>query len=378
MLEEGREENVEAGVVFAMILRGRRPALFLGLAVLSAIAISAWEALGGSHGAPETGGLRDPRESHLANIRHLTFGGQNAEAYFSADGTRLILQATRDGFRCDQIFTMDLNGNDVRLVSTGKGRTTCGFFFPDQPRFIYASTHLGDPECPPRPDMSRGYVWPIYPAYDIFSADLDGSRLVRLTDTRGYDAEGAISPDGKRIVFTSIRDGDLELYTMDADGKDVKRLTHEMGYDGGAFYSYDGKSIVYRAYHPRTETELEEYEELLAKHLVRPSRMELYLMDANGGNKRQITDNGAANFAPFLHPNGRQIIFASNLHDPMRRTFALYLINIDGTGLERVTYGERFASFPMFSPDGKKLVFVSTRNARAPREMNVFIADWVP
>jgi len=207
---------------------------------------------------------------------------------------------------------------------------------------------------------------------------LNPSHLIRLTDTWGYDAEGVISPDGKRIVFTSMRDGDLDLYTMDAHGKNVRRLTTEKGYDGGAFYSYDGKSIVYRAYHPKTEDEVKEYEVLLAKHLVRPSRMELFFMDADGGNKRQITNNGKANFAPFLHPNGRQIIFAANLHDPMRRTFSLYLINIDGTGLERVTYGERFASFPMFSPDGKKLVFVSTRNARAPREMNVFIADWVP
>lgn len=356
---------------------GRRLAPFLGLAVL-VIVISIWEARSGSHGLQETGGLHDPRESHLKNIRQLTFGGQNAEAYFSADGRRLIFQATRDGFQCDQIFTMDINGNNIRLVSTGKGRTTCAFFFPDRPRILYASTHLGDPECPPRPDMSQGYVWPIYPTYDLFSADLDGSRLVRLTDTWGYDAEGAVSPDGKRIVFTSMRDGDLDLYTMDADGKDIKRLTHEKGYDGGAFFSYDGRFIVYRAYHPKTQEELRAYEDLLKMHLVRPSRMELFLMDADGRNKRQVTDNGAANFAPFLHPNGRQIIFASNLHDPTGRTFALYLINTDGTGLERVTYAEHFASFPMFSPDGGKLVFTSSRNARAPREMNIFIADWVP
>lgn len=346
--------------------------------IILAVVFLAWQAFEGTHASPAKEPLRDPGERHLANITQLTFGGQNAEAYFSADGKRLIFQATRDGFQCDQIFTMNVDGSDLHLISTGKGRTTCSFFFPDRSRFIYASTHLGSPECPPRPDFSRGYVWPIYPTYDIFSANLDGSGLVRLTDTWGYDAEGAISPDGKKIVFTSMRDGDLEIYTMNADGSGVKRLTYARGYDGGPFFSWDGRSIVYRAYHPKTEAELQEYEALLAQYLVRPTRMELFVMDADGGDQRQITDNGAANFAPFMHPNGRQIIFSSNLHDPTGRTFALYLINVDGSGLERITYPERFASFPMFSSDGRKLVFASTRNSKAPREINIFIADWVP
>jgi Tol biopolymer transport system component len=321
--------------------------------------------------------FHDPREHYLRNVRQLTFGGQNAEAYFSSDGRRLTFQSTRDPFQCDQIFTMNIDGTDVQLISTGQGRTTCSFFFPGRPRLIYSSTHLAGSACPPKPDYSRGYVWPIYPSYDIFSVNLDGSQLTRLTDTPGYDAEASISPDGRRIVFTSMRDGDLELYTMAADGSAVKRLTHARGYDGGPFFSYDGAKIVYRAYHPKTEAEIREYEGLLTQGLTRPSRMEIFVMSADGSNQRQITNNGAANFAPFLHPNGRQIIFSSNLHDPSRRTFALYLVSIDGSGLEQVTYGDTFASFPMFSPDGTKLVFASHRNRKLPGEMNIFIADWV-
>jgi TolB protein len=322
--------------------------------------------------------LHDPRERHLADLRQLTFGGQNAEAYFSFDGTRLIFQSTRPPFACDQIFTMNLDGSDVRLVSTGKGRTTCAFFFPDPTRFVYASTHLSGDDCPPKPDRSRGYVWPIYPSYEIFSAKLDGSDLRRLTDNWGYDAEAAVSPDGRSIVFTSMRDGDLDLYLMNVDGMGVRRLTHQKGYDGGPFFSWDGRFIVYRAYHPKTEEELRDYEALLAQHLIKPSRAEIFIMAADGSQQRQVTDNGAANWAPFLHPDNRQIIFSSNLHDPERRTFSLYRINTDGTGLERITYGARFDSFPMFSPDGKKLVFASTRNAQEPGEFNIFIADWVP
>ena len=317
-------------------------------------------------------------EKHLANIRQLTFGGQNAEAYFSADGKKLIFQSTRPPFECDQIFTMDIDGGNLKLVSTGKGRTTCSFFFPDQQRFIYASTHLAGDACPPPPDRSQGYVWPIYPGYDLFSANLDGADLTRLTASPGYDAEGIVSPDGKRIVFTSLRDGDLDIYVMNEDGTGVKRLTTEKGYDGGPFFSWDGRSIVYRAFHPQTKEEVEEYESLLGRNLVKPTRAEIFVMEADGSNQRQLTDNGAANWAPFMHPNNRQIIFSSNLHDADRRSFSLYLVDLDGGGLERVTSGARFDSFPMFSKDGKQLVFASTRNAKESREFNIFIADWVP
>jgi Tol biopolymer transport system component len=317
-------------------------------------------------------------ESHIADVRQLTSGGQNAEAYFSPDGKKLIFQSTRSPFKCDQIYTMNIDGSDVKLLSSGAGRTTCSFFFPDQRRFIYASTHLGDTACPPAPDRSKGYVWPIYPTYDIFSANVDGTAVTRLTKTKGYDAEGVISPDGKKIVFTSSRSGDLDIYIMNSDGTGTRRLTREKGYDGGPFFSWDGKYIVYRAYHPKTATELSEYEGLLKQSLIKPTRAEIFIMNADGSHQRQITQNGAANWAPFLHPNNHQIIFSSNLHDPDRRTFSLYMVNIDGTGLKRLTSGARFDSFPMVSKDGSKLVFASTRNAASPTEFNIFIANWVP
>jgi len=318
------------------------------------------------------------QETRLQNVKQLTFGGQNAEAYFSPDGTKLIFQSTRPPYGCDQIFSMNTDGGDVKLLNSGKGRTTCGFFFPNGKRYLYASTHLAGDACPPAPDRSQGYVWPIYSSYEIFSANLDGSGLKRLTKNPGYDAEGTIAPDGKKIVFTSMRSGDLDIYTMNADGSGTKRLTKEKGYDGGPFFSWDGKTIVYRAYHPKTQEELKEYEALLKQNLIKPTRAEIFMMAADGSNKQQITDNGAANWAPFLHPNNRQIIFSSNLHDPERRSFSLYKINVDGSGMERLTYGARFDSFPMFSRDGKKLVFASTRNAKDTREFNIFIADWIP
>jgi Tol biopolymer transport system component len=318
----------------------------------------------------------DGRERRLRNVRQLTFGGQNAEAYFDGTGNRVIFQSTRAPFSCDQIFVMNADGSDVRQVSTGKGRTTCGFFFPDGRRVIYASTHLAGAACPPAPDRSAGYVWPVYAGYDIFSADLDGENLRRLTDSEGYDAEGAVSPDGARIVFTSVRDGDLDIYVMDADGRNVRRLTHGVGYDGGAFFSWDGRFIVFRAGRP-AGGEVEEYRTLLRQGLVRPRRLEIFVMRADGSGIAQITRNGAANFAPFMHPDSGRVIFSSNLHDPTGRTFALYLVNVDGSGLERVTWSDSFASFPMFSRDGARLIFSATRNAQSPRDMNVFIADWV-
>ncbi|MBI1957769.1 MAG: PD40 domain-containing protein [Candidatus Rokubacteria bacterium] len=319
----------------------------------------------------------DARERRLANLRQLTFGGQNAEAYFDWTGTRLVFQSTRPPFGCDQIFTMRADGGDVRLVSTGKGRTTCAFFFPDGRRIIYASTHLGAPECPVAPDRSQGYVWPIYRSYEIFAADLDTGALTRLTHNDGYDAEGAVAPDGRRIVFTSLREGDLDLYTMDADGGHVRRLTEGIGYDGGPFFSWDGRHIVFRAARPAPGVDLDEYRSLLGQSLVRPRRLEIFYMRTDGSGLTQVTRNGAANFAPFMHPDSRQIVFSSNLHDPSGRSFSLYRVDADGGGLERLTWAESFASFPMFSRDGRQLVFCSNRGARAPRDLDIFIADWL-
>jgi Tol biopolymer transport system component len=318
-----------------------------------------------------------PAEKHLRNLKQLTFGGENAEAYFSSDGKQLIFQSTREGHGCDQIYTMNVDGSDVKMISTGDGRTTCSYFFPGGKRILYSSTHLGDKQCPPRPDFSRGYVWAVYPAFDIFTAKPDGSDLKQLTNTPGYDAETTITLDGKKLVFTSMRDGDLDIYTMDANGKNVRRLTNELGYDGGPFWSYDGKQIVYRAHHPKTDQEKAEYSSLLKDNLIRPSVLEIWVMNADGSNKRQVTSNGKANFGPYFFPDGKRIIFASNMDDPRQRNFDLYKINFDGTGLERITFNDTFDGFPMFSPDGKKLVFASNRNGKTQGETNVFIADWV-
>lgn len=321
--------------------------------------------------------LLDEREVRLANLRQLTFGGQNAEAYFSPGDGRLIFQATpRDG-TCDQQYVMNLDGSDLRLVSTGLGRTTCGYFVPGADRIVYSSTHLADEACPAEPDFSRGYVWAIYPSFDVFSANPDGSGLVRLTDSEGYDAEATLSRDGEWIVFTSVRDGDLDIYKMRPDGTEVTRLTDELGYDGGPFFSYDGTKIVYRAHHPRTAEEIADYRRLLADGLIRPSTLDVWIMDADGANKRRLTDNGAANFGPYFFPDGERVIFSSNMDDPEGREFDLYAIDIDGENLERITYAGDFDGFPMFDSDGSRLVFASNRGNELPRETNLFIADWV-
>jgi Tol biopolymer transport system component len=316
-------------------------------------------------------------EKHLRNVRQLTFGGENAEAYFSPDGAQLIFQSKRDGRECDQIYTMRTDGSGVKMVSTGMGRTTCSYFLPLQKRILFSSTHLGSKQCPPRPDFSNGYVWPIYSSFDIFTARADGSDVKQLTKTPGYDAEATVSADGQRIVFTSMRDNDLDIYTMDASGRNVRRLTTELGYDGGPFFSDDGREIVYRAFHPQTPEQVARYKQKLAENLIEPTIFELWVMKADGSNKRQVTRLGAASFAPYFFPGGRRIIFASNMGDPKGRNFDLYAVNVDGTGLERITFNETFDGFPMFSPDGKRLVFASNRNAKARGETNVFIADWV-
>jgi Tol biopolymer transport system component len=334
-------------------------------------------------GTPTSGLLVGDEVRHLRNVRQLTFGGQNAEAYFSFDDKYLIYQHQGEGVPCDQIYTIPVDTPDgkpatPKLVSTGKGRTTCSYFFPAGDRILFSSTHAASAECPPKPDYSRGYVWPVYDTYQIYTAKPDGSDLKQLTHAKGYNAESTITRDGKHIVFTSTRNGDLDIYTMDADGSNVKQLTHELGYDGGPFWSYDGKKIAYRAQHPKTPEEIADYKDLLSKGLIRPGNLEIWVMNADGSNKHQVTHNGAANFAPYWLLDGRRIIFASNVADPKNgRDFDLYLINEDGSGLERVTYAPDFDSFPMFTSDGKRLVWASNRNGKAPHETNLFVADWV-
>jgi len=321
----------------------------------------------------------NPKERHIRNIRQLTSGGENAEAYLSADGQKIIFQSTREPYKCDQIFTMGTDGSNVKLVSTGKGRTTCAYFTPDGGRIVYASTHLGSPDCPPNPDRAAGYVWPLYRTFDIFSAKPDGTDLRRLTTADGYDAEATVSPNGKKIIFTSTRDNDIELYEMDVDGKNQRRLTNEVGYDGGAFYSQDSQWIIWRASRPKTDADIRQFRDLLGRDLVMPSKLEIMIMKADGTQKKQLTSNGAANFAPYFHPNGKQIIFASNVNatNPGMPNFDLFLINRDGSGLEQVTFDESFDAFPMFTNDGKKIVWASNRNPATPGNTNIFIADWI-
>jgi Tol biopolymer transport system component len=319
----------------------------------------------------------EPGERHLRNIRQLTFGGNNAEAYFSPDGQRLIFQRQEDSETgCDQQYLMNLDGSGLRRVSNGLGRTTCGYFYDGGRRILYSSTFEHSPECPAPPDRSQGYVWPLG-RFEIYGAKADGSDLRRLTSNDAYDAEATVSPDGSRVVFTSTRDGDIELYTMNLDGGDVRRVTRRVGYDGGAFFSPDGRLLVWRAMYPETASDTADYLRLLEQRLVRPSRLELWVAKADGSDARQVTRLGAASFAPYFHPDGRRIIFASNQPDPRSRNFDLYLVNLDGGGLEQVTTSSEFDGFPMFSPDGKRLVFASNRNAALRGETNIFLADWV-
>ncbi|HZI30115.1 MAG TPA: hypothetical protein VFD64_18230 [Gemmatimonadaceae bacterium] len=330
-----------------------------------------------SPGGPSQGRDVAPQdgERHFASIRQVTFGGENAEAYFSRDGQWLTFQSTRDGRACDQQYVMRIDGSGLTRVSNGKGKTTCGWFLPDGQRLFFASSHAHDSTCPPRPDPSKGYVWGL-DRFDIYTAGRDGSGLRRLTNYDVYTAEGVLSPDGRRIVFTSLKDGDLDIYTMNVDGTDVRRLTTAPGYDGGPWWSPDGTKIVYRAWHPPDSAGLADYRNLLAQRMVRPSRMELWVMNADGSNQRQITSLGGANFGPSWTPDGRRIIFSSNYKNPRSRNFELYLVNLDGTGLEQITNHQEFDGFPMFSPDGRRIVWASNRGNSREGDTNLFIADW--
>jgi len=339
----------------------------------------------GYSGATKKSKIHYYQEKHLQNIKQLTFGGDNAEAYFSFDDTRLVFQLKNPniGIDCDQIYVTDWENDNMEeklplMVSTGLGRTTCSYFMPGDTTVIYASTHLGDDNCPKEPEKREdgAYVWPIYPDFDIFVADLKGNIIKQLTDAPGYDAEATVSPQGDKIVFTSDRTGDLELYTMNIDGSNVKQITFGLGYDGGAFFSPDGTKLIFRSSRPKTNEEIKVYKQLLSEGLVKPTEMELFICNVDGSDLKQITNLGNANWAPFFHPSGDKVIFSSNHKSEKGFPFNLFMINIDGTDLEQITFDGVFDAFPMFSYDGKKLVFSSNRNNGGTRSTNLFIADW--
>jgi Tol biopolymer transport system component len=323
-------------------------------------------------------------ENNFKSLKQLSFGGDNAEAYWSFDDSKLVFQVSNPEWdlKCDQIYIFDWQNDDLekeipQLVSTGLGRTTCSYFLPGDTSIIYASTHLVDSACPPTPERTNGkYVWPIYESFDIFTADLNGNITAQLTDEPGYDAEATVSPKGDKIVFTSMRTGDLELFTCNIDGSNIKQITFELGYDGGAFFSPDGSKLIFRSSRPKSEEEIKEYKGLLAQGLVQPTDMELYICNADGSELKQLTNLGQANWCPFFHPSGEKVIFASNHESERGFPFNLYMINIDGTGLTQVTHDDTFDAFPVFSNDGKHLVFSSNRNNGGTRETNMFVAEW--
>lgn len=313
---------------------------------------------------------------YLSNIQQLTDGGQNAEAYWSPDGTKLVFQSTRDGNECDQIYVMNADGSDMKMVSTGKGVTTCGYFMPDGEGIIYASTHGAAPGCPPRPDRSKGYVWPVHAGYDLYLTTTAGGEPKQLTNSAGYDAEATVNWKTGQIVYTSMAKGDLDLWVMDVKGGRKTRLTTAEGYDGGAFFSPNGQHLVWRANHPVGGADLENYRDLLRRNLTTPMKMELYIADGYGMSVKRITNTGCASFAPQFTPDGQHIIFASNMDNCDSREFELFMVDLDGNNLEKITRFGGFTSFPEFSPDGKKLVFTSSWKAKTRYEFNIFVADW--
>jgi Tol biopolymer transport system component len=313
---------------------------------------------------------------HITNLKQITTqGGQNAEAYWSPDGKRLIFQWTPEDAKCDQEYIMNADGSNLHRISNGKGATTCGFFLPDNKTVLYASTHEGGDTCPPPADHSKGYVWAVYPSYDVYLADDTGKMIKKLTTAAGYDAEATVNFKTKKIIYTSMASGDLDLWTMNLDGGGKKRITTAEGYDGGAIFSHDGTKIVWRANHPDTEEKMKSYRQLLAENLTTPMKMELWVSDANGSHAKQVTNFGCASFAPTFTPDDKKILFSSNKHHCDSSDFDLYSVNLDGSGLERVTDYGAFTSFPDFSPEGK-LVFASSYKGNSKYEFNIFTADW--
>ena len=364
-----KKETKKTGILTAGVIT-----LFIGMVVLK----NNQEKLLDKLSPPANDVLSFPGEVHFKNIRQLTFSGENAEAYFSSDGRRLIFQAHDGDELCDQIYIMDIESGKTKLASTGDGVTTCSYFqYPHNDKIIYSSTQHYTRSCPPPPDFSKGYVWKLHPEFDIFRSNPDGMKIEQLTDTWGYDAEATCAENGSKIVYTSLSSGDLEVWTMNRDGSGKLQLTNRLGYDGGAFFSHDGTKIVWRAYYPETEEEILKYNQLLKQNSIRPMSLQIRIMTSDGYNQTQITDNEGANFAPFFFLNDKRIIFCSNMENPKGRNFDLWAVDVDGGNLEQITFFEEFDGFPIFSPDGKLLVFASNRNQVKQGDTNIFICEWL-
>ena len=314
-------------------------------------------------------------ESHFKNVIQLTKGGDNAEAYWSFDSKRASFQRTnpKEGVNCDQIFmglvpTNNTESFTYKLISGNKGR------------IIYASTKNGGDDCPPTVDRAKygnRYIWPLYASYDIFVADTNGKNEEQITHSEGYDAEATMSSDGQKMIYCSVKDGDLDLYVMDLKTKKEISVTNTLGYAGGAWFSPDGKKIVWRASRPSTKEEIDEYTSLLKEGMVAPTKMEVWIANADGTDAKQITNLGQANWAPNFTPDGKHIIFCSNHEYKRGFPFNMYLIDLEGNHLEKISRDKGFDAFPMFSPDGKRILFSSNRNNGGTRDTNLFVADWV-
>jgi len=324
----------------------------------------------------------EDRKMSIENVKQLSFQGDNGEAYFNSDDSKVIFQSKRNNNNCDKLYIVDINGNNLTEFVANDGAFTCAYFSLDDRYIFFSSTmHLGS-ECPeiykdPNP---RKYIWPLRD-YEIFR--YDNGAVKQLTNYSGYNAETTTHPFEEKVIFTSLRDGDINLFEMDYNGENVKQITSEYGYDGGAFYSPNGENIVWRAWYPTSDEEISMWKNNLAKKFIESVPLDIYVAKNDGSEKQRLTSNGATNWAPSWHPDGKHIVFSSNMDDwredynAYGSNFELYMINIATKTLTRLTNNDTFDSFSVFSKNGKKIVFSSNRDAENPRNTNIFIADIV-